>query len=205
LNGSLLAPAATVLAAAILWFATFGLTFSSFWVKITVSAACLAAAAVKLSKTELKPVRIDAQGIFLGVVSAFVLYGIFWAAKAASTYLLPFAGSQIESIYTKGEGTPLWIIFLLLLLVTGPCEEIYWRGYLQRTLSNRFGGFGGWFLASAVYAAVHIWSFNLMLIGAAGVAGAFWGAVYQLTGRLTPVIVSHSLWSAVVFTLAPLR
>lgn len=202
---SLLLPAATVIVAAVFWFATFYLAFSSFWIKITVSSACLAGIAFKLSRNHAKPGLFDFQAVTLGIISAAVLYGLFWAGRAVSTFIFPFASSQIASIYSKGEGTPAWIIFLLLLLVTGPCEEIYWRGYLQRNLSERFGGFTGWILASAVYAGVHIWSFNFMLIGAAGVAGAFWGAIYLLTGRLAPVIVSHSLWSAFVFTLAPFR
>lgn len=198
-------PAATVLVASVLWFTTFYLTFSTFWIKITVSAACLAGLSLLFSADNRKRPRVEGLDIVIGILSAAALYGIFWVGNFISTRIFPFAGHQIESIYGKGEGTPLWIIFLLLLVVTGPCEEIYWRGYLQRKLSERFGGIQGWFLASTVYAAVHIWSFNFMLIGAAGVAGAFWGAIYQRTGRLAPVIISHSLWSAVVFTLAPFR
>jgi uncharacterized protein len=203
LKTSLAMPAATVLVAALLWFGTFYLTFSTFWIKITVSSACLALIALRLPGSKPERVSFDRRGVALGIISAVILYGVFWVGKAVSTRIFPFAAHQIESIYGKGEGTPVWIIFLLLLLVTGPCEEIYWRGYLQRNLSERFGGLRGWVFASAIYAAVHIWSFNFMLIGAAGVAGAFWGAIYQRTGRLAPVIVSHSLWSAVVFTLAP--
>ncbi len=199
---SLRMPAATVLVASLLWFITFYLTFSTFWIKISFSAACLAVLSLLFSDDRKRP-RFNGRDIALGVISAAILYGIFWIGNFVSIRILPFAGHQIESIYGKGEGTPLWIIFPLLLVVTGPCEEIYWRGYLQKKLSERFGGFQGWLLASTVYAAVHIWSFNFMLVGAAGVAGAFWGAIYQRTGRLAPVIISHSLWSAVVFTLAP--
>ena len=75
---------------------------------------------------------------------------------------------------------------------------------LQKRLMDRFGGLFGWLLATVCYAAVHIWSFNFMLIGAAAVAGAFWGAMYWRLSDLTPVIVSHSLWSAVIFTLLPI-
>ena len=107
-------------------------------------------------------------------------------------------------IYGMGEGTPLWVIAVLLFFVTGPSEELYWRGYLQRQLMFRFGGWQGWFLATAVYAGVHFWAFNFMLIGAAGVAGAFWGAIFWRVRNLAPVIISHSLWSAVIFSVAPL-
>ncbi len=47
-------------------------------------------------------------------------------------------------------------------------------------------------------------SLNFMLIGAAAVAGAFWGLLYMRLGRLDSVIVSHSLWSAVIFAVAPM-
>ena len=41
------------------------------------------------------------------------------------------------------------------------------------------------------------------VVGAAAVAGAFWGYLYWRWGRLGPVIISHSLWSAVIFAVAP--
>jgi len=42
-------------------------------------------------------------------------------------------------------------------------------------------------------------------VGAAAVAGAFWGALYARCGRLAPVIVSHSIWSTVIFAVFPMR
>ena len=95
-------------------------------------------------------------------------------------------------------------IVLLLFFVTGPCEEIYWRGYLQRNLMERFGNGPGWALGTVIYAAVHIWSFNFMLIGAAAVAGAFWGALYWRLKSLAPIIISHSVWSTVIFAVFPI-
>jgi membrane protease YdiL (CAAX protease family) len=99
----------------------------------------------------------------------------------------------------------MWTIALLLFLVTGPGEELYWRGYLQRSLMTRWGRWQGWLLATAIYAGVHIWSFNLMLIGAAAVAGAFWGVMYWRLRNLAPVIISHSVWSTVIFAVFPMR
>ena len=96
-------------------------------------------------------------------------------------------------------------IALLLFWVTGPSEEIFWRGYLQRSLMERFGRWPGWAAATAIYAGVHIWSFNFMLVGAAAVAGAFWGAMYARLGSLAPVILSHSIWSTVIFAVFPMR
>ena len=195
----------TVILATLFWFVTFYLTWSSFWIKISFSAATLAILSLLLQPDRKERIRIDARAIALGLVSAAVLYFIFWTGKAVSALILPFAGGQIGGIYDKGAGTPMWAIALLLFFVTGPSEELYWRGYLQKSLMMRFGQWQGWLLATAIYAAVHIWSFNFMLIGAAAVAGAFWGAMYWRLKNLTPVIISHSVWSAVIFAVFPMH
>ena len=195
----------TVLLAALFWFVTFYLTWASFWIKISFSAATLAILSLLLQPNRKERIRIDAGAVALGLVSAAILYFIFWTGKAVSEMILPFSGGQIGGIYEKGAGTPMWVIALLLFFVTGPSEEFYWRGYLQKNLMTRFGHWQGWLLATAIYAAVHIWSFNFMLIGAAAVAGAFWGAMYWRLKNLTPVIISHSVWSAVIFAVFPMH
>ncbi|MGD8366099.1 MAG: CPBP family glutamic-type intramembrane protease [Desulfobacterales bacterium] len=192
----------TAILAAALWFATFYLGFSNFWIKITVSASVLAGVSLVLEPPLGRP-SIRFGDVLIGVAAAVVLWGIFWLGKQISTAVFPFAGGQIGAIYDKGEGFSRWGVFFLLLLVTGPCEEIYWRGYLQKQLMARHGKAKGFLLATAIYAGVHIWSFNFMLVGAAAVAGAFWGALYWRFRRLTPVIVSHALWSSFVFSVIP--
>lgn len=194
----------TVLLAALFWFVTFYLTWASFWIKISFSAATLAILSLLLQPNRKERIRIDARAVALGLASAAILYFIFWTGKAVSELILPFSGGQIGGIYDKGAGTPMWVIALLLFFVTGPSEELYWRGYLQKNLMMRYGQWQGWLLATAIYAAVHIWSFNFMLIGAAAVAGAFWGAMYWRLKNLTPVIISHSVWSAVIFAVFPM-
>jgi membrane protease YdiL (CAAX protease family) len=194
----------TVLLAVLFWFVTFYLTWASFWLKISFSAATLAILSLLLQPNRQERIRIDASAVALGLGSAAILYFIFWAGKAVSAVILPFSDGQIGGIYDKGAGMPMWVIALLLFFVTGPGEELYWRGYLQKNLMVRFGQWQGWLLATAIYAAVHIWSLNFMLIGAAAVAGAFWGAMYWRFKNLTPVIISHSIWSAVIFAVFPM-
>jgi hypothetical protein len=197
--------AATVLLAAGLWFITFALEWASFWIKISLSAALLAVISIVLRSPPRADFRLTFRAVCLGLFSAAALYFIFWTGKTLSTALFGFAGQQIGAIYRKGTGTPMLTIALLLFAVTGPSEEIFWRGYLQRSLMERFGRWPGWAVATAIYAGVHIWSFNFMLVGAAAVAGAFWGALYARLGNLAPVIISHSIWSTVIFAVAPMR
>jgi hypothetical protein len=194
----------TVLLACALWFVTFYLSWSSFWIKISVSAATLAILSLWIEPHRKDQFRFSKTAILLGLASAGLLYAIFWLGKTISGTLMPFAATQINGIYQKGMGTHTAIIAALLFFITGPCEEIYWRGFLQKNLAARFGPRQGWLLATVIYAAVHIWSFNLMLIGAAGVAGAFWGAMFWRYNNLAPVIISHSDWSTVIFAVFPM-
>jgi membrane protease YdiL (CAAX protease family) len=195
----------TVVLASVLWFVTFYLSWASFWIKISVSAATLAILSLLIEPHRKDQFHFNKTAILIGLASAGLLYAIFWFGKTISGTLMPFAETQISGIYQKGMGTHTGIIAALLFFVTGPSEEIYWRGFLQKNLAARFGPWQGWLLATVIYAGVHIWSFNLMLIGAAGVAGAFWGAMFWRYNNLAPVIISHSVWSTVIFAVFPMR
>jgi membrane protease YdiL (CAAX protease family) len=193
----------TIGLAAVLWFVTFSVPFGNFWIKITLSASILALSALWLKKPGEKIGRFNFRAVLTGLISALVLYAVFLTGQAVSHLLFVFAGDQIRGIYSLGEGIPLWVIGLLLFFITGPAEEIYWRGFLQKRLMARFGGWQGWLMASGIYAGVHICSWNFMLVGAAGVAGLFWGWLYWRLNNLAPVIISHAFWSAFIFAVFP--
>ena len=195
---------AMVLLASVMWFVAFYLQWGVFWFKIALAACTLAGLTLWALPTTRRALRFDGKSLLIGLVSAAALYFIFWIGKTVSTALFPSAQQHIGAIYSKGAGTPLWLIALLLFFITGPCEEIFWRGFLQQQLVQRLGNLQGWLLATALYAGVHIWSFNFMLIGAAAVAGAFWGALYWRLNRLEPVIVSHAAWSTFIFAVLPI-
>jgi membrane protease YdiL (CAAX protease family) len=195
----------TIILAHFLWFCTFYISFGLFWPKIGISVALLAGISLLTDRTLKNRFRIDKKNLLIGIISIVILYFIFWAGKEVSSIIFPFSKAQINMIYSKGESTPSWLIFLLLLSITGPGEEIYWRGFIQEKLMSRFGLRNGYVLAAALYASVHVWSFNFMLIGAAAVAGIFWGAIYLYTRNLIPLVICHALWSAFIFTVYPLN
>jgi len=92
-----------------------------------------------------------------------------------------------------------------MLLVIGPAEEIFWRGYIQESFSRRWGANAGLVVTTLIYALVHISKFNFMLLMAALVAGAFWGLAYRLfPDRLGAIIISHALWDCAVFIWFPI-
>lgn len=182
------------------WAFLFGLDWGNFWVKLAVTTAAVAAYALAWERPQI---RLSAQSVAIGVASAVLLYAVFYLGNALAPLILPGAAGQVGGIYALGEGSSRVAVFFLLLLLTGPAEEIFWRGFLQRRLMDRFGAWPGLILAVLIYGGVHAFSGNLMLILAAFVAGAWWGLQYLWRRDLAALIVSHSLWSAVIFAVAP--
>jgi hypothetical protein len=199
--------ALTALAAG-LWFVTFGLTeWGNFWVKISVSAGILAILSlIAFGGERAQNFEFKQRHLWLGIGSAALLYGFFALGDFILRSLFPgFAPSEIDAVYARKEGTDAIWIALLLVLVTSPSEEIFWRGFLQRLLIRRIGPMAGLIVATAIYALVHIWTMNLSLMLAAFTAGLVWGWLYSSERTLVPVIISHALWTVTIFILLPLH
>ena len=205
MNPSLRTVYATIPAAFVLWFFIFALPVGNFWLKLTGSASLLAAIGLVSSRNELKALfEFKVRHLWVGVLSALLLYGIFWVGKLAANLLFSFAPGQIESVYaSKTQLDAVWI-GLLLLLVMGPAEEIYWHGFVQRRLTGRYGATAGVLATAVVYTLVHVVSLNFMLVAAAGVCGLYWGLLFQREKNLIPLIISHALWDFLIFVLFPM-
>lgn len=179
----------------------------NFWLVMSLTAITLSLYTFFISwRKEKKPIiRFDLKSIAFGIISAGVLWGIFWLGNFFSEIIFPFAKENIGSIYSIKSGYNPLVISLLLVFLIGPAEEIFWRGYIQNKLSLRFGKNIGMVLSVLAYTLVHIWSFNPMLILAALVAGGFWGLIYRFKpNNLAPLIISHALWDVSVFILFPI-
>lgn len=143
--------------------------------------------------------------VIIGVAVAFALWGVFWIGDKVSQLIFDFARGQVDNVYGMKSGVSPALITVLLLFLIGPAEEFFWRGFVQRMMSERIGATAAMFVTVVVYALVHIWSFNFMLVMAALVAGAVWGFIYRLKPSLLPaLIISHALWDALVFVLLPI-
>lgn len=199
--------------AAVLWFYMFSpwtAGRSNFWLTMAASALILTGLALIFSPGKLPRVEKPLLQVAGGVGLALLLWGIFWVGDKASAWLFDFARPEVDSIYAMKTGLPTTAISLLLLLVIGPAEEFFWRGYVQRSLGMLLEGKPhpedkAFLITAAIYALVHVWSLNFMLIMAALVAGLVWGFLYRLRpGALPALILSHALWDALVFVWLPI-
>ena len=197
-----------MLTAALLWFLMFNpwLTLPlDFWTMMTLSGCILLMMALLIDPRWFADIEISWKGFFTGIALALVLWGIFWVGDKVATWMFPFARPQVDTIYSMKESQSEWVIGLLLLFIIGPAEEIFWRGFIQRSLSKRFTANVGFVATLLVYGLVHLWKFNFMLIMAAFVCGLVWGLAYRLWPKqLFALIVSHAIWDALVFVIWPI-
>lgn len=193
----------TLLIVAVLWYLMFVIKPLNFWLEMSLSVSLLVIIAAYAKGNLLYLGKITFKHIVIGIISAVGLYFVFYFGNIISSYLFPFKDAQVLSVYSnRSQGNPFWI-GLLLLFIIGPGEEIFWRGFIQNTLSNKMGENKGYILSTILYAGVHIITGNFMLVIAALVCGAYWGWIYKKEKSLVPIIISHAIWDFTIFILFP--
>ena len=179
-------------------FGLFALTFrgerARFWERMTLTGFVLGAMAVA-NEPELRRLKVRKLDIALGLGSAAVLYGIFQIGDRFARAVMPKGSREIQEIYALRTLAPKEEIGARLATVIGPAEELFWRGFVQR----RAGGLA----AAAAYGGAHLVTGNTTLIGAAAVAGIYWGLLRALGMSMPALITSHIAWDIWIFLLAP--
>ena len=198
----------TIILAAVLWtvmFSPWTAPHVNFWWMMTGSACTLSLCATLFAPGWWKRVHLDTANILWGIAIAVALWGVFWVGDKLSQLMFDFARPQVDTIYGMKEGENPIVLSLLMLLIIGPAEEIFWRGCLQNRLSARWNPNIGFVLTTLAYSLVHISKFNFMLIMAAMVAGFVWGLAYRFfPEKLGAIIISHALWDCAVFIWFPI-
>jgi len=186
--------------------AAFAATFRGprerFWPRMTTTGLVLGTYAI-LARPTLRHTRVRPVHVLLGASSAGVLYATFAVGDRFARRFVPGGSSDIADIYALRELRPRGEIAARLVTVIAPAEELFWRGLVQEGLMLRFGRWRGAVLATAAYGGVHAVTGNFTLMGAAGVAGAHWSALYAAGVPLGALIVSHQLWDVWIFLVQP--
>lgn len=179
-----------------------------FWYWMSSNLLVLMTMAFLTDRANLDELKKDIERnipvkVMIGILAAILLFALFYAGNIIIREIFSGAGDGIQNVYAfKQEAAPLRI-GILMLLVIGPGEELFWRGYLQRRFGQKIGKTGGFLLASALYTAVHLATGNMVLVLAALVCGLFWGWLYMRYRSMIINIVSHTLWDIGVFLLLP--
>lgn len=179
-------------------FAGFALTFRGprgrFWDRMTTTGLVLGTFALA-NGPAVRTVRIGPRETALGVATAAGLYVIFQVGDRYARRLMPRGRQEIGDIYALRSLEPKEALAARLALVIGPAEELFWRGYVQAR--------AGYAATTALYGGVHLVTLNATLIGAATIAGAYWGLLRALGLPLGALVMSHVIWDIWIFLVAP--
>jgi membrane protease YdiL (CAAX protease family) len=166
----------------------------------------LAAAVVLARLLDYRPREIGIATGFLPVQLVVASAGV---ALGIVEYLIlsPVLASEPPLVADPTWQT-VWLPALVLMFSTGFVEEFIFRGVLQRSAVNAFGGWGIVYIAF-LFAALHIgwvrtespltWLDLPLVFGIA----LFFGWVAKKTGSLFGVSLSHGITNIVLFIVAP--
>jgi membrane protease YdiL (CAAX protease family) len=192
---------AALAAMAVVYPAAFSLQVVPFWsAMVAFSAFSWWAAWHPYLRSRLRPTR---RLVVMGLLSGLALYVVFLAGALVvrQTPLWPQVQSVVDLTRTTAPGM---VAVLVIVFGTSPSEEVLWRGAVFARLTRRYGA--GWrpvVLSAAAYALFVGLSGSLVLSLAALVCGTVWARQRQVTGSLVPSLMSHALWSLLMYLSIP--
>lgn len=152
--------------------------------------------AITFNRALLGLLTFNFRVLVVGLISTVALYFIFLFGHMLASFI--GLGEQVNHVYSMIK---VGYLELALIPVIGFMEEVYWRGYLQETLS--VGKLRvSWVLSTIPYALVHVTSGLVILPLAAWFVGFVLGFTARTHG-LPASIIAHVLWLYLVLYLLP--
>ncbi len=107
------------------------------------------------------------------------------------------AMAMIRSALYGATGPDLFNAVLVIGVMAGVAEELFFRGYMQTQLRARWPAWAAALTAAACFGLLHLeWRHAIL----AFVLGLYFGAITEMTGSALPAIVCHIV-NNVLFTL----
>jgi len=144
-------------------------------------------------------------------------FGLVIGALVASFAYLMVLGAILQSTGTESGSNqvanmamenPEIVLYLLpgAYLLIGPGEELLFRGVVQNRIREAFGPISGVFLASVIFAGIHVTSVvgssaSAVLVTLVGLVpiSLLLGGLYEYTRNLTVPILVHGTYDAIIF------
>ena len=169
-----------------------------------VSTSCMMAASVLLGLPRAR-LKLSLVALGAGLLSAGLLYLVFFAGALALKTLIPGYSAQSESsIYSliASSSNPLPLQVGVLLFDAAGYESFF-RGLLQKRLQPRMGVAAAPTIA-LFDAMIHLATFNLIWAATTFVADLVWGLTYYFGRGFQASFTSHFMWDLAIFILRPI-
>ena len=140
--------------------------------------------------------RFEGGDATRGLLAAAGALVIVYGASVAALALLPtFAARELLTVVRTAFGLAEKWQRLAAIVALAAAEEIVWRGAVLRALEARLGSARAPWVAGALYVASVVPTLKLPMIGAAAVLAVATTLLVRRTGRVTPAIVAHAMFT----------
>jgi membrane protease YdiL (CAAX protease family) len=139
---------------------------------------------------------ITAGAIFLALVASLAFAHAFGLAASALEWDLLVPPELDQNLILPGAWAALTVFGLAIW--TPFAEELFFRGFVLRGLSNRWGAGAGLIVSSAIFAGMH---FLPAIVIPVFVTGLLLGALYLYTRSLWPSVIVHALQNGLALLL----
>ena len=161
---------------------------------LSIQAVIFGAAAFLMTRWRIRPGNPSsrsspARSVALGLLAG----GAAVLVTIVVSTLMSLAGYEVSEqpwVMALVESSPKSFLFLTpwIVIVAPVAEELFFRGYVFRFLSQQAGAGLGYAASSLMFAVIH---FHLPLLGFYLLYGLILAYVYQRTSRLLAPIVAH--------------
>ncbi|MBK6886760.1 MAG: CPBP family intramembrane metalloprotease [Tetrasphaera sp.] len=141
--------------------------------------------------------RADARPWVQSLALGGLLIGVFLVGAIVVAHLPPVR-DQVDAVLDHARFGSLPLI-LLIVVVNGIAEELYFRGALFAAVGRRHAVL----VTTIVYALTTAGTGNPMLVLAAALLGLLTGLQRRVTGGVLGPILTHILWSSTMLLLLP--
>jgi uncharacterized protein len=170
------------------WFTVLGLLVAATW---TVGSFVS-------GPIPFQPDRDIAWRTFVGpVVGGVAAFGAFLAAYLVARHL-PLIGAALNGVMATADAVPIGFV-LLVALVNGAGEELFFRGALHAALESHRPAIA----TTTVYVVVTAATGNIALVIAAAVVGTLFSLERLSTRGVVAPMVTHLTWSTLMVLALP--
>jgi membrane protease YdiL (CAAX protease family) len=169
-----------------------GLTVAALISATGLGLAALLGAAASPEPWRLR-LRLTTAGLSVGRI-ALVVVGVLAVSQALDSCVVLLGLSRfgaldhINRVLARASGGWLAVLTVVLALGPGVAEEMFFRGFMQTRLVQRFGPATAIGVTAACFGFIH---FDLVHTPVAAGLGVFLGWAVERTGSIVPAMIGH--------------
>ncbi|EFI83225.1 type II CAAX prenyl endopeptidase Rce1 family protein [Listeria grayi] len=143
------------------------------------------------------------KNLFLGIVSGIALYVVFYIGAILFKVLPGGLDLSVKSAFAK-YSTDSLLIWLLLIFIIVPGEEIFWRGFVLERLNHYFHPIIAAIISAAILALFMCVSKSIAVVVSIFVASLIWNLLYQFRKSVILTYLSHLTFIFLLLVALPL-